>query len=89
MKVADALSGTHVIEFYEAPDWYQLRFVVGERNPEHRFRHERCAGEGWSTWRRSGRTWINRWSALPCRLVPIAESERDPNLRMTVTTEES
>jgi hypothetical protein len=80
MAVGDLLNGP-VIEFYEEPDWYQVSHALGERQPMHRFRHQNCRGGGWSTWRPSGKAWIDRWSKLTGRLVPIDESESDPLTR--------
>jgi hypothetical protein len=81
VKVGEALAGETVIEFLYGPDWYQLRFVVGERNPQHRWRVATFRGDGWGPWRSSGKAWINAWSLSECRLVPVFYADADPLIR--------
>jgi hypothetical protein len=82
VSVGEALEGSHVIEFFDGVDWFQVKHAIGERNPRHRWRHVRAVG--WAGWRGSSKAMIDRWSRLPCKLVEVADADDDPALRWPV-----
>lgn len=78
-SVAEALASMPVVEFFRAPDWFQLRHRAGGVGLiECRWRHHRAAA--WSSWGHSPPA-IARIRDLPARLVPVAEADSDPAAR--------
>lgn len=78
LTVSNLLYPAVVVEFFLEPDFYQLRVVHGQRQPEHRWRHKRAAGISWSSWRPISMAWWKRWRDLPALLLPVAEAESNP-----------
>ena len=68
-----------VVECFEEPDFYQLRHVPGERNPEHRWRHKRASG--WSRWLPSGAAQRKKFCALPGLTLDPRAADSDPRPR--------